>query len=71
MSVALLVLLTVVSLPPSARRDEIVVNEASEVVDYCRAEAEAISLDRAIPLTSGPHPTRAAATPYSSMAGCT
>src|SRR5262245_36076238 len=41
MSVALVVLLTVVSLPPSARRDDVVVYEASELVDPCRAEAEA------------------------------
>ena len=41
MSVALVVLLTVVSLPPSARRDDVVVYEASELVDYCRLEAEA------------------------------
>lgn len=41
MSVALVVLLTVVTLPPSAHRDDVVVYEASELVDYCRVEAEA------------------------------
>ena len=41
MSAVLAVLLTVITLPPSATRDDIVLFEAGELVDYCRSEAEA------------------------------
>lgn len=41
MSTLLAVLLTVITLPPSAKRDDIVLFEASDLVGYCRSEAEA------------------------------
>ena len=41
MSVVLAALLTVIPLPPSATRDDIVLYEASDLVGYCRSEAEA------------------------------
>jgi len=41
MSLLLPVLLTAVTLPPAAWRDDIVVYQASDLVGYCRSEAEA------------------------------
>jgi len=41
MSTLLVMLLTVIALPPSATRDDIVLFEASDLVGYCRSEAEA------------------------------
>jgi len=41
MSAFLAMLLTAITLPPSATRDSITLFEASELVAYCRSEAEA------------------------------
>ena len=72
MSIALVVLMNLaqIQLPPSARRDDVVVYEASGLVAPCREEAEAYFVGQGHTTYQWAASTRAAATSCMWRAGC-